>query len=132
MNNNIRNDVTPNAGQRRARRFYQADQNVIDQTILDAIEGLSARLGNEHQQNTVAISELKADFEQIRADLAGAFPNGDASAHRRYHESAIEWRELRNRMVLEALTQAAKAGGVAGIGWIVYALWVSFKMEIQK
>lgn len=86
-----------------------------------------------------AVRETTADLEQKIATmqaqqetiLAG-FPGGDPDSHRRYHETLIEWRELRNRMVKEALIQAAKVGGLGAIGWILYALWQAFKMEIMK
>lgn len=86
-----------------------------------------------------AVRETTADLErkitamQSRQDMIIAgFPGGDPDSHRRYHESVIEWRELRNRMVREALMHAAKVGGLAAIGWIGYSLWIAFKMEIMK
>lgn len=86
-----------------------------------------------------AVRETTSDLEkkiatmqtQQKAILAG-FPGGDPDSHRRYHESVIEWRELRNQMVRSALLQAAKVGGLGAIGWIAYALWQAFKMELMK
>ena len=66
------------------------------------------------------------------AALRDGFPGGDPESHRRYHESIIEWRELRNRMVKEALIKAAQAGSIGALGWIAYAVWTAFKMEIMK
>ena len=93
-----------------------------------------------------AMSETKGDMDSKLAEvidtqrqllhdvreLRDGFPDGDAAAHRRYHESLIEWRETRNKLVREALTTAVKAGGLAGIGWVGYALWIAFKMEITR
>jgi len=86
-----------------------------------------------------AVKESTADLEQkiaamqTRQDtIIAGFPGGDPDSHRRYHESIIEWRELRNRMVREALVKAAQAGAVGALGWVAYAVWMAFKMEITK
>lgn len=81
--------------------------------------------------------ELKLDThsensESRHKEMLTAFPAGDTDGHRRYHESVIEWRELRNRVVRECLVHAAKAGFLAGFAWLLYAIWVSIKMEIFK
>ncbi|MER1940657.1 hypothetical protein ABS755_08105 [Castellaniella sp. FW104-16D08] len=86
-----------------------------------------------------AVRETTADLEaklagmQARQEqLFAGFPDGDPESHRRYHESIIEWRELRNQMVRASLIQAAKVGGIGAFGWVAYALWQAFKMEITK
>lgn len=61
-----------------------------------------------------------------------AFPNGDAESHRRYHESIIEWRELRNSLVRAALEKMASAGAIGAVGWMIYALWQALRMELKK
>ncbi len=76
----------------------------------------------DQQQKTV---EEMAKFNR-------AFPHGDADAHRRYHESVIEWRELRNRMVRTALEKMAGAGAMAAVAWLVYAIWTTLKMEVKR
>ena len=111
----------------------------LSNSILGALDDLKHQLTHEHTQNIDAIDVMKDDVAKtqeevrmMRQALAGAFPNGDGDAHRRYHESVLEWRELRNKMVRESLLQAAKVGGLGGIGWIAYAIWQAFKMEIHK
>lgn len=86
-----------------------------------------------------AVRESTADLErkitamQARQDqIVAGFPDGDPASHRRYHEAIIEWRTLRNQMVKSALLQAAKVGGLAAIGWVAYAVWIAFKMEILR
>lgn len=61
-----------------------------------------------------------------------AFPGGDAEAHRRYHESVVEWRELRNKLVRAALERVVSAGALAGTCWVAYAIWQAFYMELKK
>ncbi len=64
--------------------------------------------------------------------ILSAFPNKDTDGHRRYHETVIEWRELRNKIVRECLINAAKAGSLIAAGWLLYAIFVAFKMEITR
>lgn len=78
------------------------------------------------------VEERITVIQERQARIMQGFPDGDPDSHRRYHESVIEWRELRNQMVKSALIQAAKVGGVGAIGWILYAAWVAFKMELMK
>lgn len=86
-----------------------------------------------------AVRETKGDVDRKMnevidevKELRRGFPDGDPDSHRRYHESIIEWRETRNRMVKEALLHAAKVGGLAGACWVLYALWVALKMELMR
>lgn len=95
------------------------------------IRALRETKGDVERQIAVLITEQR----KLQADVAAlreGFPDGDPDSHRRYHESIIEWRELRNRMVREALIKAAQAGAVGALGWIAYAVWTAFKMEIMK
>jgi len=82
-----------------------------------------------------ATENLTKRLEQVQvkqAAIIAGFPDSDPYTHRRYHESVMEWRELRNNMVREALIQAAKVGGLGAIGWVAYAVWQVIKMEIMK
>ena len=84
-----------------------------------------------HKQ-VASIRDTQRELKDEVKKLSKGFPDEDPESHRRYHESVIEWRELRNKMVREALIKAAQVGGLGGIGWIAYALWSAFKMEIMK
>ena len=86
--------------------------------------------------------DLMANFEALNAKvsylettnkrLLSGFPADDVEGHRRYHESVIEWRELRNKMVREALAKVAQAGALAAFGWLALAVWQSFKITVAK
>lgn len=88
------------------------------------------------------LTEIRDELAATRLELAAntrkteqvlnAFPSGDTDGHRRYHESVIEWRELRNKVVKEALIHAAKAGSLAAFGWIAYAIWQSLKITVKQ
>lgn len=103
--------------------------------ILNELQHMRAQFGQEHVQNTTNIKTVQIDLAQALAEikkLKAAFPGDDPEGHRRYHESVIEWRELRNRMIREALLQAGKVGGLGALGWIAYAVWIAIKMEVTK
>lgn len=80
------------------------------------------------QRTAKAIAELVGDLDDIKE----GFPGGDPGAHRRYHESIIEWREARTKFIREITAHLAKYGLLAGTGWLLYGLWVLFKMEVSK
>lgn len=73
-----------------------------------------------------------ADNTAKTEKLLTAFPAGDCDGHRRYHESVIEWQELRNKMVREALVKAAQGGGLVAFGWVAMALWQAFKLTVKQ
>ena len=83
-------------------------------------------------QQISTIRDAQRSLQQEMARVVRGFPDGDPDAHRRYHESVIEWRELRNKMVKDALTNAGKVGFLAACGWIVYAIWTAIKMEVMR
>jgi len=72
--------------------------------------------------------KLQADVSSI----SKGFPDGDPESHRRYHETVMEWRELRNTMVRDALAKVGAAGFFGGVGLLAYAIWAALKMEIMK
>ena len=78
------------------------------------------------------LKKQREESDMLHREFVSAFPARDVDGHRRYHESVIEWSELRNKMVREAMMKCAGATGVAALGWLLYAIWVTFKMEIQK
>lgn len=86
----------------------------------------------KQQQQIGTIRDAQRALQQQVADISRGFPDSDPDSHRRYHESVIEWRELRNKMVREALIKAAQVGGLGAIGWVAYALWTALKMEVLK
>jgi len=98
------------------------------QAIIEAVRETKGDVERQISVMLRAQQQLQADVTALRE----GFPDGDPDSHRRYHESIIEWRELRNRMVREALVKAAQAGAVGALGWIAYAVWTAFKMELMK
>ena len=109
------------------------------QAILKAIHAMDDRHkqaeDQKHAENKRRLDLMADEQRQMKHEIMGiakGFPDGDPDSHRRYHESVIEWRELRNKMVRDALVNAAKVGGLAGLGWLAFAIWTAFKMEIMR
>jgi len=86
----------------------------------------------ELMANIDALNLKTAQSEAAITRLLSGFPADDVEGHRRYHESVIEWRELRNKLVREALTKMVGAGALAAIGWLVLAFWQAFKVTVTK
>jgi hypothetical protein len=100
-----------------------------------ALSQLLTNLSDDQHDIKSKLDLLDDEFTSINSKLDNimrGFPNGDADGHRRFHEAAIEWRELRNKMVRSALSEAAKVGGVAALGWVLYSLWIALKLELHK
>jgi hypothetical protein len=86
--------------------------------------------------------DMRADFEQLSQRvvsvqasnelLLSGFPAKDVEGHRRYHESVIEWRELRNKMVKETLAKMMQAGAWAATAWLALAIWQAFKTTVTR
>jgi hypothetical protein len=97
-------------------------------TLLRAINNLQTTLDERHFENT---SHLEALEEKVDRILRG-FPDEDPDAHCRYHESIIEWRELRNKMVREALIKMAGAGAIGAVGWLAVAGFQALKISLKQ
>jgi len=86
----------------------------------------------ERDSMLTRISAQISDNTRKTEQILTAFPAGDTDGHRRYHESVIEWQELRNRVVRDALVQAGKAGLLGGLGWLAFAIWQSLKLTVKQ
>lgn len=80
----------------------------------------------------IAIRDELAVNTRTTQQILRAFPGEDTDGHRRYHEAVIEWRELRNKMVREALIKVAQGGALAGAGWVALAIWRAFKITVTQ
>jgi hypothetical protein len=86
----------------------------------------------ELMANMDALNSKSAKQEAAIARLLAGFPADDVDGHRRYHESVIEWRELRNKLVREALQKVVGAGALAAAGWVLLAVWQAFRVTVTK
>ena len=110
-----------------------------ERSIVEAVEQMARRLETadrakylEIQKQLQALCDAQKHAQKDINSILRGFPDEDPESHRRYHETIIAWRELRNQLVKEALINAGKVGFLASIGWILYAVWLVFKMELSK
>ena len=88
---------------------------------IDSSHALLISIRDELEENTKKTNQLLQ-----------AFPAGDTDGHRRYHQSVIEWRELRNKLVREALIKVAQSSALMAFGWVALAVWQSFKLTVKQ
>lgn len=114
--------------------FFQVAMAVL----MELREGqISIEQKIEIRQQQVDNIERKLDehnrvSNERHGQILGAFPSQDVDAHRRYHQSVIEWREARNQLVKDCLTHAAKTGFIASGAWLLYAVWLLIKHELSR
>lgn len=92
--------------------------------------------------NHALLLAIQAEVQTCRSELAentrkteqllSAFPGEDTDGHRRYHQTVIEWRELRNKMVREAFINMAKVGSLAAAGILIAVMWKALKISITQ
>jgi hypothetical protein len=131
----------------RIKEFLQSgDDLVIDTNLITMIINLLQEVRDEQialsdslkimEGNAITFEEtLREHAKQSKErhlHIISAFPAGDIDGHRRYHESLIEWRELRNKVIRECLIQVAKAGLIGAFGWMFWTLLVATKFEIKR
>lgn len=111
-------------------QFFQgAATDITVEMVVDMLRDV-----HESQKETIGILtahtiEFKNhihDDNELFKKLMSAFPNGDTAGHERYHRATIEWIELRNRTVKEALIKATEVGFIAALGWMLYVLYLAF------
>ncbi|WP_036170338.1 hypothetical protein [Massilia sp. 9096] len=102
------------------------------------LPGLAQLVGQMRDEQAELMANMDAhnvkmgEHEAAIARLISGFPANDIDGHRRYHESVIEWRELRNKLVREALTKMVGAGALAAAGWLVLAIWQAAKVTVTR
>lgn len=100
-----------------------------------ALAQVLTEMRDAQRQMIIVVEGVKQRDIEDRALLEkvlSGFPGSDFDGHRRYHEAVIEWRELRNNLVREALIKVAQAGALAAFGWVALAIWQSFKLTVKQ
>jgi hypothetical protein len=120
--------MTPN----RQRELWQMEAERMGGPALAEMLGGMHELHLENGRKIDAIIERNQQADAAMAKLVAGFPDGDAEAHRRYHEAVIERIELRNKIIREALIKVAGSGALAGLGWLAYAIWQAFIASVHK
>lgn len=95
---------------------------MIEQAVSSALKS--------HEQHLM--THMDRQFALLKQTFSEAFPGGDPHGHRLAHEKQIRtatgWDRMKSDVVSKFLT-----GGlwIAG-GWLLLAIWESFKHEVKK
>lgn len=90
--------------------------NEFEKKVLQLLSQLGANQGILHSENTDHLQRLE---EMIKE----GFPDGDAEAHRKYHEALIRKAEERTRFYAELRVKLAEKGIWAVIVFVGAALY---------
>lgn len=88
----------------------------------------------DETQRDAMILEIRdslAENTRKTEQILKAFPGDDTEGHRRYHQAIIERLEQRNRIVQSCLEKAAQAGVIAGMGWVLLAIYNYAKLGLH-
>ncbi|MEN9885779.1 MAG: hypothetical protein RL758_357 [Pseudomonadota bacterium] len=75
---------------------------------------------------------MDGKFAQLHRLISDAFPDGDPHGHRMYHERQIKDADGWDKMKADILSKFLSSGLWVAAGWLAYAVWQSFKNEVQK
>jgi hypothetical protein len=131
-NHNHYNHDRPQTMTGKTKELWQMEAERMGGPALAEMLGGMHELHLENGRKIDAIIERNLAADATMAKLVAGFPDGDAEAHRRYHEAIIERIELRNKMIREALVKVAGSGFLAGAAWLAYAVWQAFIASVQK
>jgi len=81
----------------------QEQNNGFERKVLDLLRKLNEDQGARHSQNT-------GHLERLEEMIKEGFPDGDAEAHRKYHEALIRKAEERTRFYAELRIKLADRG----------------------
>lgn len=114
------------------------DPRVVDKlTYNDKVDTMIGCLialhqkGEEREKILISIQGRLETLTKLLEENNSGFPAGDPDGHRRYHEAVIRAMENRNRIVRECLVKAGSASILAGLGWLGWAVWHWFKLEVK-
>ncbi len=95
---------------------------LVEDAVKEAME--------EHEEKVR--QHLDARFNELKAIMLSAFPDGDPIGHRQYHQKQIDymnerialWRDIRNKSVVGTLWLLGS--------FIAMAAWEYIKRQVQK
>lgn len=102
------------------RRKNNSIAVLLMQQVYDKLDAMDKKL-------TLHMSEESATLvKELAAIMSVSFPGGDGVGHRTYHEAQMQavldkaqfWKTMR--------TEVSKYGLLGIIGWVTYAVWISF------
>ena len=111
---------------RRAIEEHKVEMEKLFSGVADQIEDNSKRI-DEMSKSTIAVIEKQnALIKELRDMFNKAFPEGDAEAHRRAHESWIEKDKAEREMWSKLKQNTINWLVIAVLSWVGLILWGSF------
>ena len=81
-------------------------------------------------------THMKEETQELAAEVAKlmtlAFPEGDPTGHRKYHEASIAKAESSAAFWKKMQFELSRAGLLGFLGWAAFALWKSFLLGPTK
>lgn len=91
-------------------------QQISEPGLRTALKLLFAQQAIQHEQNQMALSQMRKTF-------TGAFVDDDPAGHRAYHQALVDRIMLRNQVLREMLVALGKWGGAGIVGFLIYKLF---------
>lgn len=104
--------------------------------ILDAIQGWRhedrEELAAKHAENAARMEAFDRELKAMSAAVKLGYPEGDADAHRRYHEALIKKAEARARLYEKLLAELIGKGFIAFLIFLAGAIGYYLKEKFLK
>lgn len=95
--------------------------------LISLVENLTLRVHELGDKLDNHLASIALDRQKVIKDvLEETLPGGDASAHKKWHESEIKEKEARADFWAMLRNELAKYGLIGFIGWAGYYLWIAF------
>lgn len=93
--------------------------------LISLVENLTERVHELSNKFDAHLQSLHDERQKVITEvLEKALPEGDADAHRRWHESEITKNEARAAFWTKMRDELAKYGLVGFVGWALYWIWM--------
>lgn len=100
-----------------------------DRVALMIEQAVSAAL-KAHEQHLM--THMDKQFDLLKKSFSEAFPDGDPHGHRIAHEKQIKTATGWDRMKSDVVSKFLTGGLWIAAGWLLLAVWESFKHEVKK
>lgn len=100
-----------------------------DRVALMIEQAVSAAL-KSHEQHLM--THMDRQFALLKQTFSEAFPGGDPHGHRLAHEKQIRTATGWDKMKTDVVSKFLTGGLWIAAGWLLLAVWESFKHEVKK
>lgn len=103
------------------------DTRLLLRALAQTRDALRTEQQRQGMEQTAQIQAIESTVKDLVAQFQNAFPEGDAQAHRKYHEDVMAFRRRIGQILWAWLQHLTLYGGTAAIVWIAITLWKSPK-----